>query len=265
MRDFTFHRPDSLEQASALLEGSDDGIFMAGGQTLIPVMKQGLSAPEDIIELSRIEQLKGIAVDGDVLSVGAMTTHAAVAASGDAQATIPALAALAGEIGDPHVRNRGTLGGSIANNDPAADHPAAVLGLKADVVTPTRAVAADDFFVDLFETALGEGEIVTRVDFRIPDKAAYVKFPNPASRYALVGVFVSRWHDGQVRVAVTGAGPCVFRVAAFEEALAADFSPAALDGVALPADDLNADIHASADYRAHLIGVLAKRAVQAAG
>jgi len=265
MRDFTFHRPDSLEQAGKLFDGSDDGRFMAGGQTLIPVMKQGLSASEDIIELGRIEQLKGITAAGDSLSIGAMATHAAVAASSPVQSAIPALAALAGDIGDPHVRNRGTIGGSIANNDPAADYPAAVIGLEADVVTTARTIAADDFFVDLFETVLDEGEIVTRVDFRVPVKAAYVKFPNPASRYALVGVFVSQCADGSVRVAVTGAGPCVFRAGAFEEALAANFSPTALDGVTLPADGLNTDIHASAEYRAHLISVLAKRAVTAAG
>jgi len=269
MRDFSFHQPETLEQAAQLFEGSDDGRFMAGGQTLIPVMKQGLSAPEDIIDLGRIEQLNGITVGGTTLSVGAMTTHAAVAASAQVRDAIPALAALAGEIGDPHVRNRGTIGGSIANNDPAADYPAAVIGLKADVVTTARTIAGDDFFVDLFETALDEGEIVTRVDFRVPETAAYVKFPNPASRYALVGVFVSCWPEGNeggsVRVAVTGAGPCVFRADAFEEALAANFSPAALDGVTLPADGLNSDIHASAEYQAHLIGVLAKRAVAAVG
>jgi len=269
MRDFTFHRPDSLQQAAALLEGSGDGTFMAGGQTLIPVMKQGLAAPEDIIDLGAIDALRGISAANGILSIGAMTTHAAVAASGDVQNTIPALAVLAGEIGDPHVRNRGTIGGSVANNDPAADYPAAVVGLKADVVTSARTIAADEFFVDLFETALDEGEIVTRVDFRVPQKAAYVKFPNPASRYALAGVFVSRWpngsEDGAVRVAVTGAGPCVFRAEAFEEALSSDFSPAALDGNVQPADGLNSDIHASAEYRAHLIAVLAKRAVQAAG
>jgi len=163
------------------------------------------------------------------------------------------------------VRNRGTIGGSIANSDPAADYPAAVLGLAADVVTDRRTISADGFFIDLFETALEEGEIVTRIEFRIPEKAAYVKFPNPASRYALVGVLVSRWPDGSARVAVTGAGPCVFRIDAFEQALSANFSPTALDGIWQPAGGLNSDIHASAEYRAHLVGVLAKRAVAAAG
>ncbi|MDD9879130.1 MAG: xanthine dehydrogenase family protein subunit M [Magnetovibrio sp.] len=260
MHDFNFIQPKSAAAAADALAGAEDGQYMAGGQTLIPVLKQRLAMPTDVVDLSAIPGLAGIEVSGGAVRVGAMTTHAAVAASGAVRDAVPALAHLAGLIGDPHVRNRGTLGGSIANNDPAADYPAAVLGLGATVVTESREIAADDFFTDLFETALDDGELVTRVDFPVPDAAAYVKFPNPASRYAIVGVFVSR-AGGAVRVAVTGAGPCVFRQAEMEAALSAEFSAEAIAGVAIAADDLNNDLHASAEYRAHLVGVMARRAV----
>jgi len=264
MYDFNLIRPAGTAEAVAAVAEAEDGQFMAGGQTIIPVLKQRLAMPSDLVDLSAIAELKGIAVSDGTVSVGAMTPHAAVAASAEVGRAIPALADLAGMIGDPHVRNRGTLGGSIANNDPAADYPVAVLGLGATVVTDRREIAADDFFTDLFETALEEGELVTRVVFPVPDKAAYMKFPNPASRYAIVGVFVSL-SGGQTRLAVTGAGACVFRVQEMEQALAADFSAAAIEGMGVPADDLNNDLHASAEYRAHLIGVMAKRAVAKAG
>jgi carbon-monoxide dehydrogenase medium subunit len=261
---FDYHRPATLAEAAEIYSRADDPQFLAGGMTMIPVMKQRLAAPSDVIDLSGIDELKGISLDGDTLSVGAMTHHAEVAKSADVQKAIPALAALACGIGDPHVRNRGTIGGSIANNDPSADYPAALVGLGATVHTAAREITADDFFVAMFETALEEGELVTKVSFPVPEKAAYAKLPNPASRYATAGVFVAQTGDG-VRVAVTGAGPGVFRVEEMEAALAKDFSPAALDGITIPADDLNEDLHASAEYRAHLVGVLARRAVEMAG
>ncbi len=242
-----------------------DAKALAGGMTLLPTMKQRLAAPSALIELKDVPELSGLSREGDTLVVGAMTRHVEVARSPVVQAAIPALAKLAAGIGDPHVRNRGTLGGSLANNDPAADYPAAVLALGATVVTSKRRLAADDYFTGLFETALEPGELITSVIFPIPQKAAYMKFANPASRYALVGVFVAKTAGG-VRVAVTGAGAHgVFRPQAFEAALNANFSASALDGVSVPASGLNSDLHADADYRAHLIGVMAKRAVAAAG
>jgi carbon-monoxide dehydrogenase medium subunit len=216
-----------------------------------------------VVALGRLPGLDGIAVDGDRVVIGALATHARVAAAKTVRDRLPALAALAGGIGDPQVRNRGTLGGSIANADPAADYPAGVVALDAAVVTDTRTIAGDGFFKGLFETALAPAEIVTAVKFRIPAKAAYVKFPHPASRFALVGVFVAQFADG-VRVAVTGAGSSVFRVAAMEKALTGSFSPAALDGITVADDGLNSDMHGDAEYRAHLVGVLARRAVEAA-
>jgi aerobic carbon-monoxide dehydrogenase medium subunit len=260
MYDFNYHRPANLDEALATFAGSDDAQFMAGGQTIIPVMKQRLSMSSDIIDLGAIAGLNGISVNNGIVSIGAMTSHAAVAGSDLVNSSIPALSELAGTIGDPQVRNRGTLGGSIANNDPAADYPAAVVGLDAIIRTSSRSIAGDDFFTDLFETALDEGELITGVDFPMPDGAAYEKFANPASRFALAGVMVSR-KAGIVRVTVTGAGPCVFRVAEMEQALTSSFSAQALDGINVDADGLNTDIHASAEYRAHLIGVLAGRAV----
>lgn len=254
MYDFDYKRPSTLDEAASLI--NEDSVLLAGGHTLLPTLKQRLAQPETLVDLSAIDSLRGVCPDGDKLAVGAMTTHAEVAN----KATIPALASLAGGIGDPQVRNRGTIGGSVANNDPAADYPAAVVGLNAVVNTNKRAISADDFFVDLFETALDEGEIITNVTFPTPDAAAYMKFDNPASRYAIVGVMVAKTSGG-VRVAVTGAGPCVFRQSEMEAALSGDFSPRALENINVSADGLNSDIHASAEYRANLIKVLAKRAV----
>ena len=263
MTPFAFHRPTSQAAALQLHQAGDDARYLAGGQSLLPAMKLGLAAPSDLIALAQLPGGNAIAVDGDRLRIGAMTPHAVVAASADVRQRIPALAALADGIGDPAVRTRGTLGGSLAQNDPAACYPAAVLGLGATVHTDRRQIAGDDFFKGLYETALEPGELITAVSFLVPQRAAYVKFKQPASRFALVGVFVSQGPQG-TRVAVTGAGACAFRVAAFEAALAKDWSAQALAGLAVPADELNTDLHASAGYRAHLIGVLAGRAVNAA-
>jgi len=253
-----------VADAVSALEFAEDGRLLAGGMTLLPAMKLRLAEPSDLIDLDRIHELRGIEADARGVRIGAMTTHADVAASREVRETIPALADLAGSIGDPQVRNRGTLGGSIANADPAAEYPAAVLGLAATVHTNQREISADDFFTGFFETALDEGEIITAVTFPQPERAAYVKFANPASRYAIVGVMVVQTRGG-VRVAVTGAGASVFRVAEMEDALANDFSPGALEGIVVAADGLNEDLNASAEYRAHLVGVIAKRAVAKAG
>lgn len=264
MYDFSYHRPASLDDAAGLFGKADDPVFMAGGMTLIPTLKQRLASPSDVIDLAGVgDDLSGIAVDGGTITVGAMTTHAEVAGSGLIQEAIPALAALAGRIGDAHVRNRGTIGGSLANNDPAADYPAAVLGLNATVRTARREIAADDYFKGMFETALKDDEIITAVSFPAPDCAAYMKFDHPASRYAIVGVFVAKTGDG-VRVAVTGAGTCVFRQGDMEAALAKDFSASAIEGIEVSQDGLNTDLFASPEYRAHLVGVMARRAVEAA-
>lgn len=260
MNEFGYAKARDIASAKAAFAAALDGRYLAGGQTLIPVLKQRLAAPSDLIDLNAAAELKGIRAEGGVLSIGAMTRHAEVAASPDVRRLIPALAELAGGIGDPHVRNRGTLGGSIANNDPAADYPAGVLGLGASVVTDRRQIPADDFFQGLFTTALADGELVTRVDVPLPKRAGYAKMPHPASRFCLVAVFVSEGPAG-VRVAVTGAGSGVFRVKSMEEALARSFTVEAIKGLAVPADDLISDFHASADYRAHLIGVLARRAI----
>jgi carbon-monoxide dehydrogenase medium subunit len=260
---FEYHRPNTLTGALADLAKSE-AKPLAGGQTLLPTMKQRLAQPSALIELKHLPELHGIARDGDNVVIGAMTRHIEVNQSAVVKGAIPALAALAGGIGDPHVRNRGTIGGSLANNDPAADYPGAALALGATMITNKRRIAADAYFTGLFETALEAGELITQVSFPIPQKAAYVKFPNPASRYALVGVFVAKTAGG-ARVAVTGSGENgVFRVHSFEAALDKNFSAGALDGLSVPAQGLNSDIHADADYRAHLIGVLAKRAVAAA-
>lgn len=265
MYDFNYLRPGSVTDAVNAVKSADDGQFLAGGQTLLPTLKQRLANPGDLVDLAGIAGLKGITVDGGKIVIGAMTRHADVAISAEIQAKIPALAALAGNIGDRQVRNRGTLGGSIANNDPAADYPAACLALGATITTSERALSAENFFTGLFETALNEGEMVTSISFPAPDKAAYMKFKNPASRYAIVGVFVAKT-GSDVKVAVTGAGAGgVFRAPEMESALADSFIAAALDGISVSPDDLNSDIHAAADYRAHLIGVMARRAVEACG
>ena len=262
MYEFDIKTPTSTAAATDAFADSGDGQFLAGGQTLIPVLKQRLAMPEDLIALDNVSELSGITVADGLVSIKAMTCHAAVAASADVQKAIPALAKLAGGIGDPHVRNRGTIGGSIANNDPAADYPAAVLGLGATIVTNTREIAADDFFTGMFDTALDEGELITEIKFPIPDAAGYLKFPNPATRYALVGVMVSRSASG-VRVAVTGATDFAHRGPKLEAALNADFSASAVDSVELPVDQLNVDIHCSAEYRANLVKVMTKRAIEA--
>lgn len=260
---FDYHQPASVAAAAAALAAAADGKLVAGGMTLIPTMKQRLASPSDLIDLGGVDELRGIGEESGSLVIGAMTCHADVAASDIVRRSIPALARLAGGIGDPQVRNRGTIGGSVANNDPAADYPAAVLGLGATIRTNKREIAADDFFQGMFTTALEPDELITRIAFPVPQAAAYVKFPNPASRYAVVGVLVARTSSG-VRVAITGAGADgVFRATEMEQALTSDFSPQALDGIAIPPDGLNGDIHASSEYRAHLIGVMAKRAVAA--
>ena len=263
MEDFSYLKPASLDDAVDAIEGLEDGIFLAGGQTILPVMKFGLAQPSGVVDLSAIGELVKLDVSETTISIGAMTTHAAVAGSPDVRRVMPGLADLAGLIGDPQVRNRGTIGGSLANNDPSADYPAAVLALAATVMTNKRQISADDFFVDMFETALDEGEIITQVDFPVAGQAAYAKFAHPASRFAVAGVFVAKTASG-VRLAVTGAGPVVFRALDMEAALSKDFSAATLEGITVPADGLNADIHASPEYRSHLIGVMAKRAVEAA-
>jgi aerobic carbon-monoxide dehydrogenase medium subunit len=255
-----YHRPASLAEAVKLLGSHGDDRVLAGGQSILPSLRLGLLATTGFVDLGGIAELQGVKVDGNKVVIGAMTTHAAVAASKDVQAKIPALAALAAGIGDRQVRNRGTLGGSLANNDPAACYPAAVLGLGATIQTNTRQIAADDFFKGLYETALNPGEVITAVSFPVPEKAAYVKFKQPASRFAIVGVFAAKTGGG-VRVAVTGAKACVFRVKALEDALAKNFSPGACDGISIPAAGMNNDLHGSAEYRASLIPVLAKRAV----
>jgi carbon-monoxide dehydrogenase medium subunit len=260
---FEYHRPTTVAEAVSLLQGASDGKLLAGGHTLIPTLKQRLASPSDIIDLGGIGELRGIREEGDRLIIGAATTYSEVVESETARSAVPALAQLASHIGDSQVRNRGTIGGSIANNDPASDYPAAVLGLNATVRTNQREIAADDFFLGMFETALGDDEVITAVSFPKPTKAGYMKFPNPASRYAIVGVMVAQTGGG-VRVAITGAGPCVFRSSDFEQALASNFAPEALDNVSQSPDGLNSDIHASAEYRAHLVKVMAKRAVAAA-
>lgn len=263
---FDYQRPADTTGALAAV-GQGDARFLAGGQSLVQAMKLRLSSSERLVDLGGIAGLKGIDVAGGTVTIGAMTTHAAVAASAEVRRAIPGLAELAGGIGDQMVRNCGTIGGSLANNDPAACYPAGVLGLGATVnvasTSGTRAIAADDFFTGLYETALQPGELITSVSFPVPQRSAYIKFKQPASRFALVGVFVSQGAGG-VRVAVTGAGACVFRVPAMEAALAANFTPEAVKAVSIPATGLNSDLHATAEYRAAMVTVMAARAVAAA-
>ena len=258
-----YHRPSSVAEAVKLAGNHGDDQLLAGGQTMLPAVRLGLFAPTGWIDLAGIAELRGIREDGDTIVIGSMTTHEAVAASPAVRRRIPALAQIAVGIGDRQVRNRGTIGGSLANSDPAACYPAAVLALGATVQTDRRMIAADEFFTGLFETALAPGEIITAVRFPVPETAAYIKFKQQASRFALVGVCVAKTANG-VRVAVTGAGPCAFRVKALEDKLNAKFVADSCDGVSVPAGGLNSDLHGGAEYRAHLIPVLAKRAVSAA-
>jgi carbon-monoxide dehydrogenase medium subunit len=260
MYEFNYSKVASLEEAKKQHSDAEDASYMSGGMTLLPTLKLRLAKPSDVIDLSGVPDMTGISVDKNTVTVKAMTPHAHVAASAEVQKAIPALAKLAGGIGDPMVRNRGTIGGSLANSDPAADYPAAVVGLGATIHTDKRTIAADDYFKGLFETALEPGELITEVSFPVPDKAGYMKFPNPASRYCIVGVMVSQ-SGSDVRVGVTGAGGCAFRVAEMETALAGAFAPESVENISVPDDDFNSDIHASAEYRAHLVTVMAKRAV----
>ncbi len=261
MYDFTFHRPTTVRQAAGLLARNPEAKLLAGGHSLLPVMKQRLAQPSALIDLSLIDGLDTIEQKGRAVVIGAMARHADVAKSPVVIAAMPGLASVPGSVGDPQVRNRGTIGGSIANNDPNADYPAAVLGLGATIITNKRRIAADDFFQSMYTTALEDGEIIVKVSFPVAKKAAYEKFKHPASGFALVGVFVSK-RGSDIRVAVTGAGSNgVFRVKSFEEALKKRFAAKSLEGMSIPATGMNADIHASAEYRAHLVGVLARRAV----
>ena len=263
MHAFEYHRPSSTKDAVSLASNKTEGRYLAGGQSLVQAMKLRLSSPSDLIDINSLNDLAGIKVSGSTVEIGAMTRHAEVAASAAVQKAIPALAALAGMIGDRQVRHMGTLGGSLANSDPAADYPAAVLGLGATITTNKRKIEADKYFTGLYETALAAGELITSVSFPAPKRAAYMKFKNPASRFAIVGVFVADF-GGMVRVGVTGAGACAFRQADMEKALAAKFAPESVANIKVKPDGLNNDLHASPEYRAHLITVMAKRAVAAA-
>jgi carbon-monoxide dehydrogenase medium subunit len=261
MKSFDFHRPQSVADAVTLLQGRDASKLLAGGQSLLPVLKLDLAQPSDLVSLTAIHALREIR-DGDPLVIGALATHDEVAHSPVVRRTIPGLAGLAGGIGDVQVRNRGTIGGSVAHADPSADYPAAVLALGATIETDRRQIAGDDFFTGFFSTALAPDEIITAVHFPVPERSAYAKFGSPASKYALVGVMVAKTTGG-VRVAVTGAAGQAFRVPGLEAALAADFSPGAITPGSVVPDDLRSDLEASAEYRAHLITVMARRAVEA--
>ncbi len=265
MEDFQYHAPTSVDDAVSLLRDGEDGKVMAGGMSLLPMMKLGLAAPGGLVSLAKVSGLDGIADSGDEIEIGALCTHAQVAASETVRERIPALAAMADGIGDAQVRNRGTMGGSVAHNDPAADYPAACLALGATIATDRRQIAADDFFQGMFLTPLEEDEVITAVRFPVPTRAGWAKFANPASKYAVAGVMAADGPAG-VRVAVTGAsGDGVFRVAEMEAALAKSFKGASVAGVSVPADDMLSDNAASAKYRAHLVTVMAKRAVEACG
>jgi carbon-monoxide dehydrogenase medium subunit len=264
MYDFAYHKPTSIADAVKILSADPDAKPVSGGHTLLPALKHRLNRPSALVDLSGIAELRGIRREGDTIVIGAMTRHVEVATDATIGAAIPALSRMAGTIGDTQVRNRGTMGGSLANNDPAADYPAAVLALGGTLVTNKRQIAADAFFQGMFTTALEAGELLVAIRLPVPVTCGYAKMKNPASRYSMAGVFVAKGPSG-VRVAVNGAGPGVFRVAAMEQALAANWSAEAVAGIAIPADDLNSDIHASAEYRAHLVTVMAKRAVVDAG
>src|SRR5216683_728964 len=260
MKDFSYHKPSSVSEAVALLAAGGESRPLSGGMTLLPTMKQRLASPSALIDLTALSERSGITIEGGNVKIGAMRTHAEVAGSAALKAAIPALATLAGLIGDPQVRHRGTIGGSMANADPSADYPAAAVGLGATIITDRREVAADNFFTAMFQTALEPDEIILAVRFPIPDAAGYAKFRSQASRFALVGAFVARF-GGTVRVAITGAGPVVFRSGDIEDALAGNFSPEALARISIAPSGLNSDIHADSEYRAHLVVVMARRAV----
>ncbi|MBB6228674.1 carbon-monoxide dehydrogenase medium subunit [Polymorphobacter multimanifer] len=261
MRDFALSRPTTLAEAAAAFASGGEAAYLAGGHTLLPAMKSRLRMPDTLIDLSALPGITGVHHEADRLWIGALTTHAAVADDATVQSTIPGLARAALLIGDPMVRNRGTIGGVLANNDPAADYPAMAVAMDAVIETDRASHSADDYFQGMFATALEDGEIITRIGFRIPERAAYAKFRHPASRYAIVGVFVARFADGEVRVGIIGAGPGVFRWPQAEAALKNDFSPAAIKGLVLDSADLNTDIHAGPEYRAHLCGVMLANAV----
>jgi aerobic carbon-monoxide dehydrogenase medium subunit len=266
MYETTYHRASSIDEAASLFAKGKEAKYLAGGQTLLAVMKQRLAAPSDVIDLARIQDMVGVVPTNNGIEIKAATTHYDVAQNDAVKKAIPALAYLASQIGDPQVRYRGTIGGSLANNDPAADYPAAVLALNATIKTNKRTIAADEFFKGLFSTALADGEIITAVSFPVVAKAGYAKFPHPASRFALTGVFVAKTPAGDVRVAATGASQSgVMRLGAIEAALKANWSAGALDNIKIPADGLLSDIHGTADYRANLVKVMAQRAVTAAG
>jgi len=258
MKNFNFKSAKNTKEASKLTSGR--ATFLAGGMTILPAMKLGLAAYSDLINIKKIKSLSGIKISSKSLRIGATTRHVEVASSKEVGKSIPSLAILAEGIGDPQVRNRGTIGGSIANNDPAADYPSACLALNATIHTSKRKIPADKFFKGMFETDLKKGELIESVEFEIPEKSAYAKFPNPASRYAIVGVFIAKLKTG-VRAAVTGVESCVFRCKKLEDALSSNFSVSAIDNVDISSKGFNADIHASAEYRAHIIKVMAKKAV----
>jgi len=260
MYEFNYQKASSIDEAKSFHDGSEEPKYMSGGMTLLPTLKQRLARPSNVIDLAAVPNMSGVEVTSDMVTILARTPHAVVNSNPELQKAIPALAKLAGGIGDPMVRNRGTIGGSTANSDPAADYPASIVGLGATVHTDRREISADDFFLDLFETALEEGEIITKVTYPIPDRAGYMKFPNPASRYCIVGVMVSQ-KGSDVRVGVTGAGACAFRVPEMEAALASNFAPESVAEIKISPEGLNEDIHASAEYRAHLVTIMAKRAV----
>ena len=258
MKTFEYHSPKDIKEASKI--ATSRSVFLAGGMTTIPSMKLGLANYKDVIDLKGIKKLSGIKVSAKIVKIGATTRHVEVAKSKEIKKAIPSLAALADGIGDPQVRNRGTIGGSIANNDPAADYPSACLALNAIIHTSKRKIPADKFFKGIFETDLKKGELIESVEFEVPEKSSYAKFPNPASRYAIVGVYVAKLKK-DVRVAVTGVESCVFRCKKLEDALSGNFSASVIDSVNISSKGFNADIHASAEYRAHIIKVMAKKAV----
>ena len=258
MKNFNFKTPSNTKEATQLISGKAS--LLAGGMTILPAIKLRLAAYSDLINIKKIKSLSGIKVSSKSLKIGSTTTHAEVASSNEVKKSIPSLSVLAEGIGDPQVRNRGTIGGSIANNDPSADYPSACLALNATIHTNKRKIPADKFFKGMFETDLKKGELIEAIEFELPEKSSYEKFPNPASRYAVVGVYVAKLKK-EIRVAITGASSCVFRSKEIEAALSNNFSESSIDNVNISSSELNSDIHASAEYRAHIIKVMAKKAI----